>query len=151
MQSPRSTDAAGRPYGAASRSGVSHAPTPFPVIPSAREVGCVAVRIASAVALGALLFVTAPPGALADDAAVESLLRKSNCLKCHAVDKKKDGPPYKEVAAKYKGKPDAEEKLYIHLTTNPKVKVDGKEESHDSLKTKDDAQIREVIKWILSR
>ena len=31
------------------------------------------------------------------------------------------------------------------------VKVDGKEESHDSLKTKDDAQIREVIKWILSR
>ena len=78
-------------------------------------------------------------------------MKKSNCFKCHAIDKKKDGPSFRETAAKYKGKADAEEKLYVHLTTNPKVKVDGKEESHDSLKTKDDAQIREVIKWILSR
>ena len=151
MQSPRSTDAAGRPYGAASRSGVSHAPTPFPVIPSAREVGCVAVRIASAVALGALLFVTAPPGALADDAAVESLLRKSNCLKCHAVDKKKDGPSFKDTAAKYKGKPDAEAKLATFVTTGPKVKIDGKDETHESLRTKSDADVRDAVRWILSR
>ena len=91
------------------------------------------------------------PAVLADDAAVESLLKKSNCLKCHAVDKKKDGPSFKETAAKYKGKADAEAKLYTHLTTNPKVKIDGKEEEHDSLKTKDDAQIREVIRWILAK
>ena len=109
------------------------------------------MRKATVVALGAVLALGAAPVARADDAAVESLMKKSNCFKCHAVDKKKDGPPYKEVAAKYKGKPDAEAKLYTHLTTNPKVKVDGKEEEHDSLKTKDDAQIKEVIKWILSR
>ncbi|MFO1309377.1 MAG: c-type cytochrome [Burkholderiales bacterium] len=109
------------------------------------------MKTALAITIGALVALGSAPAARADDAAVESLMKKSNCFKCHAVDKKKDGPPYKEVAAKYKGKPDAEEKLYIHLTTNPKVKVDGKEESHDSLKTKDDAQIREVIKWILSR
>lgn len=151
MKCPRSADAACRPYGAALRSGVPHAPPPFPVIPVARDGGRVAARIALTAALGALLSIGAIPDARADDAAVESMLRKSNCLKCHAVDKKKDGPPYKEVAAKYKGKPDAEAKLYTHLTTNPKVKVDGKEEEHDSLKTKDDAQIKEVIKWILSR
>ena len=58
---------------------------------------------------------------------------------------------YKDVAAKYKGKADAEQKVYVHLTTNPKVKVDGKEESHDSLKTKNEADIRNVVRWILSR
>ena len=63
----------------------------------------------------------------ADDAAAEALLKKSKCLTCHAVDKKKDGPSFKETAARYKGKPDAEAKLVTHLTTNPKVKVDGKE------------------------
>ena len=89
--------------------------------------------------------------AAVDVAAAEALAKKSNCLKCHSVDKKKDGPAYKEVAAKYKGNPDAEKKLFIHVTTNPTVKIDGKEEKHESLKTKDDAEIRNVIGWILSR
>ena len=87
----------------------------------------------------------------ADDAAAEALVKKSKCTTCHSVDKKKDGPSFKETAAKYKGKADAEAKLYTHLTTNPKVKVDGKEESHESLKTKDDKEIKNVIQWILSR
>ena len=109
------------------------------------------MRQATVVALGAVLALGAAPAARADDAAVESLMKKSNCFKCHAVDKKKDGPSFKETAAKYKGKADAEAKLYTHLTTNPKVKIDGKEEEHDSLKTKDDAQIREVIRWVLAK
>ena len=87
----------------------------------------------------------------ADDAAAEALMKKSGCFKCHSVDKKKDGPSYKSVAEKYKGKPDAEQKLYTHLTTNPKVKVDGKEESHDNLKTKNDAEIKNVIQFVLTR
>src|SRR5574341_778978 len=86
-----------------------------------------------------------------DGDAAQALMKKSGCFKCHAVDKKKDGPPYKEVAAKYKDKPDAEDKLFTHATTNPKVKVEGKEESHESLKTKNDAEIRNVVRWILSR
>ena len=86
-----------------------------------------------------------------DVSAAEGLAKKSGCLKCHSIAQKKDGPAYKEVAAKYKGKADAEQKLYTHLTTNPKVKVDGKEETHDSLKTKNDAEIKNVVGWILSR
>ena len=109
------------------------------------------MRKATVVALGAVLALGAALAARADDAAVEALMKKSNCFKCHAVDKKKDGPSFKETAAKYKGKADAEAKLYTHLTTNPKVKIDGKEEEHDSLKTKDDAQIREVIRWVLAK
>lgn len=87
----------------------------------------------------------------ADEAAAEALIRKSKCLNCHSVDKKKEGPPYREIAARYKGKPDAEQKLYTHLTTHPKVKVDGKEETHESLKTTNESEIRNVIGWILTR
>lgn len=105
--------------------------------------------------LSALLAVLLSGGAFivaaADDVAAEALAKKSKCFACHSVDKKKDGPAFKEVAAKYKGKPDAEKALYTHLTTNPKVKVDGKEEAHENLKTTNDTEIKNVIAWILSR
>ena len=93
----------------------------------------------------------APMAADVDVSSAEGLVKKSGCLNCHSVAQKKDGPSYKSVAEKYKGKADAEATIYKHLTTNPKVKVDGKEEEHDSLKTKNEADIRNVVKWILSR
>lgn len=86
-----------------------------------------------------------------DLGAAEALTKKSGCMKCHAVSAKKDGPSFKETAAKYRGKPDGEQKLLTHLTTNPKVKVDGKEEMHDSLKTKNEAEIKNVIQYVLTR
>ena len=86
-----------------------------------------------------------------DVSAAEGLAKKSGCNKCHSVSAKKEGPPYKETAAKYKGKADAEKTLYAHLTTSPKVKVDGKEELHEALKTKNDAEIRNVVQYILTR
>ena len=86
-----------------------------------------------------------------DEAAAESLARKSGCFKCHAIEKKKDGPPYKEIAAKWKGKADAEPKLTTHITTAPKVKIEGKEEEHEQLKSKDPAEVKNVVQWILSR
>jgi cytochrome c len=86
-----------------------------------------------------------------DVAGAEALLKKSGCMKCHSVSAKKDGPSFKETAAKYKGKPDAEAALYKHLTTSPTIKVDGKEEKHESLKTTNDAEIKNVIEYILSR
>lgn len=86
----------------------------------------------------------------ADTAAAESLLKKSNCSKCHAIDKKKEGPSLKEIAKKYKGQADAEAKLVKHLTTNPKVKVDGEEEEHANLKTKNEAEVKNVVQHILS-
>jgi cytochrome c len=87
----------------------------------------------------------------ADESAAQALMKKSGCLKCHSVSAKKEGPSFKETAAKYKGKPDAEKSLVTHLTTNPKVKVDGKEELHDSLKTKNEAEVVNVVRYILSR
>jgi cytochrome c len=86
-----------------------------------------------------------------DTDAAQALMKKSGCFKCHSLTREKDAPPYKKIAAKYKGKADAEQKLYTHLTTHPMVEVEGKKEKHDSLKTTDDAEIKNVVMFILSQ
>ena len=103
----------------------------------------------TALATIAALLIGSPAFAQVDAEAAQSLAKKSNCLKCHSVSAKKEGPPFKETAAKYKGKADGEQKLYVHLTTGPKVKVDGKEEEHDNVKSKNESEVRNVVKWIL--
>ena len=86
-----------------------------------------------------------------DAAAAQALAKQSNCFKCHAIDKKKDAPAWNTVAAKYKGKPDAEAKLIKHITTSPKVKFeDGHEEEHPVIKSKDESAIKNLVDWILS-
>ena len=98
----------------------------------------------------ALLTVASPAFAI-DAAAAEMLARQNGCFKCHSIDKKKDGPPYHEVAAKYKGKSGAESKLYHHVTSGEKAKFpDGHEEDHKIIKTNDTAEIKNLIGWILS-
>jgi len=81
--------------------------------------------------------------------ASEELAKKSNCLACHAVDKKLVGPSYKDVAAKYKGVAGSEAKLIEKVKkggggvwgampmppVNPQVK---------------DEDIKTLVKWILA-
>lgn len=91
----------------------------------------------------------------ADADAAMALMRQNNCLKCHHMEKEKEAPPFKKIAAKYQGKADAEAKLLKHLTTSPKVKLaDGTEEEHKVIQTKppkDEAQVRNVVQFILSQ
>jgi cytochrome c len=106
----------------------------------------------SQIALASTLLISL--SALADSvdvAAAEALAKRSNCTKCHSIDKKKDGPPYKETAAKYKGKSDAEAKLVKHITTGPTIKIDGVEEQHQIVKTKVDSEIKNLVQYILTR
>jgi cytochrome c len=110
-------------------------------------------RTNAVAALSAAAFFLAVSGdaRAVDTGAAQALARKSNCFKCHALDKKKEAVSWKEVAAKYKGKPDAEAKLTKHITTGPKVKFDdGSEEDHPIVKTKDQGDIKNLIEWILS-
>lgn len=110
------------------------------------------LKSSNLLAAAAFVFVSTPSVAQSVDVgAAEALAKKSGCMKCHSVSAKKEGPPFKETAAKYKGKPDGEKALMTHLTSNPKVKVDGKEELHDSPKTKNEAEIRNLVQYILSR
>ena len=72
--------------------------------------------------------------------AQEALAKSSGCLNCHAVDTKKMGPSFKDVAAKYKGKPDAEATLAAKLTG-------GKD--HPAVKASPD-DVKALVKWVLA-
>lgn len=108
------------------------------------------MKVLSLIAVAFAAATISLPAVAVDAGAADKLVRKSKCLTCHAVDKKKDGPSFKETAAEYKGKPDAVEKLTKHVTVPSKVKVDGKEEDHETLKTDDPAEVKNVVEWILS-
>ena len=44
-------------------------------------------------------------GAFAVDAdAAQGVAKQNGCFKCHAVEKHKDGPAYRDIAAKYKAR-----------------------------------------------
>jgi cytochrome c len=76
------------------------------------------------------------------------LARQKNCLNCHQIDSKLIGPPYKQVAAKYKGDPEAENRLVkkvlegsfgawgqIPMPANPVS----------------EGEARTLVKWVLSQ
>jgi cytochrome c len=103
---------------------------------------------AAAVLLGFALPATA---AVDTDSAVK-LAKESGCTKCHSVDKAKKGPSYQKVAAKFKGKADAEAKLTDFVLKSPKVKMeDGSEEEHKAVASKDATQVKNLVQWILAQ
>ena len=76
------------------------------------------------------------------------LAKAKNCMACHAVATKLVGPAYKDVAAKYAGQKDAENKLVdkvmkggsgswgaVPMPANPQVS---------------EAEARTLVKWVLS-
>ncbi len=62
-------------------------------------------------------------------------------MNCHAVDTKKVGPAFKDVAAKYKGNADAEAKIVTELTTA---------KGHPAVKASPD-DVKSLVKWVLSQ
>lgn len=104
------------------------------------------------IAAAAGLVLAVPAFAEPDADAAQKLSKSSGCTKCHSVDKAKKGPSFQKIAGKYKGKPDAEQKVTTHLMTSPKVKFpDGTEEEHDTVDTKDPKQVRNLAQWILAQ
>jgi cytochrome c len=114
--------------------------------PSYRKVASTILGLGCAIAFSAHADV--------DVEAAKALARQNNCFKCHAIDKEKDGPAWKKVAEKYKGKDNAEARLVEHITSGEKAKFpDGHEEEHKVVQTsppKDMAQIKNLVDWILS-
>jgi cytochrome c len=82
--------------------------------------------------------------------ASEAIVKKARCVACHAVDQKRVGPAYKEVAAKYKGDAKAPAMLFA------KVRDGGKGNwgevpmiPHPADKISDD-DLKAAVQWILS-
>ena len=103
---------------------------------------------------GSLFFALAgltPAQAAVDADAATALAKKNDCFKCHAIDKTKKGPSYKKIAAKYKGKPEGEQKCIDNMTKGQKVKLeDGTEEEHKVIDIKDEAELKKLARWILT-
>jgi cytochrome c len=72
--------------------------------------------------------------------AQQALAQSSGCLNCHAVDTKKVGPAFKDVAAKYKGNADAEATLVAKITAG---------KTHPTVKASAD-DVKSLVKWVLS-
>jgi cytochrome c len=72
--------------------------------------------------------------------AQQDLAQKSGCLNCHAVDTKKVGPAFKDVAAKYKGKADAEATLSDKISGG---------KGHPAVKASPD-DVKSLVKWVLA-
>jgi len=73
--------------------------------------------------------------------ASEDLAKKSGCMGCHDVSAKKAGPAFKDIAAKNKGKADAEANIDKKLAegkAHPKVAA-----SEGDRKT--------LVKWVLAQ
>jgi cytochrome c len=68
------------------------------------------------------------------------VVKAKGCLNCHELDKKKVGPGFKEVAAKYKDDKGAAGKLIAKLKeakTHPKVEAS-------------DAELKAAVQYVLS-
>jgi cytochrome c len=90
-----------------------------------------------AIAAGALLaFGVAGAGNASED-----LAKSSGCLNCHAIDAKKVGPSFKDVAAKYKGKADAEAMLTAKLSSG---------KGHPEVKAKPE-DVTTLVKYVLAQ
>ena len=63
------------------------------------------MKLIATALIAASVMVSAPALANAD------LAKKSNCLSCHAIDKKLVGPSYQDIAKKYAGNAGAEATL----------------------------------------
>jgi cytochrome c len=80
----------------------------------------------------------------------EAAVKKARCIACHAVDTKRVGPAYKDVAAKYKGAPKIAAVLFDKVRhggsgnwgTVPMI-------PHPADKISDE-ELNAAIQWILS-
>jgi cytochrome c len=73
------------------------------------------------------------------------VVKAKGCLGCHEVDKKKVGPAFKDVAAKYKGNKDAEANIVQGLK-------DGKlgDKAHPKAAASD-AELKAAAQYVLSQ
>ncbi len=89
-----------------------------------------------------IIAVIATAGVMFTGAASASAdLAQKNCGSCHALDTKKMGPAFKDVAKKYKGNATAEADLIAKVKSG---------KGHPAVKASD-ADLTSIMKWVLSQ
>jgi cytochrome c len=118
-----------------------------------RSIQVKATTLMSAAAVVAMAFASFTQVQAAVDADGARALAKGNdCLKCHAIDKDKKGPSLQKISAKYKGKPEGQDKVIKGMTEGKKVKLsDGTQEDHKKIDVKDPKELKNLADWILAQ
>ena len=93
-------------------------------------------------------FVAGGASAALDNTTADAMMKKDGCAACHTIDKKLVGPPYMEVAAKYKGDKDALAKLTDKVKKGG-VGVWGQIPMPPNAQVSD-ADIKDLVAWILT-
>lgn len=102
------------------------------------------MKFVNLLCVAALAAVAATPAV-----ASEEIIKKARCVACHAVDQKRVGPAYKEVAAKYKGHPEAEATLIAKVRnggTGTWGQIPMPPNGTDKIS---DADLKTAVAWIL--
>lgn len=81
--------------------------------------------------------------------ASEEIIKKARCVACHAVDQKRIGPAYKEVAAKYKGQADAVAVLSAKVRTGGTGNWGQIPMTPNGPDKISDADLKAAVEWIL--
>lgn len=98
--------------------------------------------------LAASLLAAGSAGAALDTTSAEAMMKKDGCAACHSIDKKLIGPPYVEVATKYKGDKDAVAKLTDKVKKGG-VGVWGQIPMPPNAQVPE-ADIKDLVTWILT-
>jgi len=77
------------------------------------------------------------------------LAKAKNCMACHGIDNKIVGPAYKDVAKKYAGQKDAEDKLTQKVLKGGGGVWGAIPMPANSQVT--EAEARQLVKWVLSQ
>lgn len=99
----------------------------------------------------ASLLVCLAAGVLVSNAAMANadLAKSKNCMACHAVANKVVGPSFKDVAAKYAGQKDAEDKLTQKVLKGG-VGVWGQVPMPANAQVSE-AEARTLVKWVMAQ
>lgn len=81
--------------------------------------------------------------------ASEAIIKKARCIACHAVDKPRIGPPYVQVAAKYKGDAAAAERLFHKVREGGSGVWGEMPMPPQATGTISDDDLKKAIQWIL--
>ena len=98
-----------------------------------------------AIQLAAAMATLAVSGA-AFAGSAEDIIAKEKCSKCHTATTTKKAPSWASVAEKYKGNPDAANKIFNELKAGGKI---GDEEDHKKV-VASDADIKAIAAIVLS-
>lgn len=108
------------------------------------------MKICYALILASTLLITMQTAqASVDMAKGDALAKASNCMACHAIDKKIVGPAYQDVAKKYKEDKSAEAKL-IKKVKEGGSGVWGQIPMPANSPKVSDADIKTLVEWVLA-